>query len=186
MTRALLTVLLLLAAALPFEAQKIGQNAPAVSDTPNTFSTSSQLVIETVNVKDKSGKPLEGLTAKDFTVTEDGAEQGIRFFEYQKVSETADPEPAIRATAQPLKKLPEAQITSEKPGDLRYQNRRLLVLYFDGNAASGPIARHLSRGEVRSYADDPSRSLGADEIRRRRRSSDVGFHSRSRAPDEHP
>ena len=60
MTRALLTVLLLLAAALPFEAQKIGQNAPAVSDTPNTFSTSSQLVIETVNVKDKSGKPLTG------------------------------------------------------------------------------------------------------------------------------
>src|SRR6202021_178049 len=124
-------VLLLLAAALPFHAQKIGQNAPAGGDAPNTFSTSSQLVVETVNVKDKSGKPVEGLTAKDFTVTEDGAEQAIRIFEYQKVSETQEPEPAIPATARPLKRLPEAQIISEKAGDLRYQNRRLLVLYFD-------------------------------------------------------
>src|ERR1700677_4905791 len=131
-------ILLLLAAALPFHAQKIGQNAPAGVDTPNTFSTSSQLVVETVNVKDKSGKPVEGLTAKDFTVTEDGAEQAIRIFEYQKVSETLEPEPAIPATAQPLKKLPEAQITSEKPGDLRYQNRRLLVLYFDMTAMPPP------------------------------------------------
>ena len=131
-------ILLILAAALPFHAQKIGQNAPAGGDTPNTFSTSSQLVVETVNVKDKSGKPVEGLTAKDFTVTEDGAEQAIRIFEYQKVSETQEPEPAIPATAQPLKKLPEAQITSEKPGDLRYQNRRLLVLYFDMTAMPPP------------------------------------------------
>ena len=129
---------MILAAALPFHAQKIGQNAPAGVDAPNTFSTSSQLVVETVNVKDKSGKPVEGLTAKDFTVTEDGAEQAIRIFEYQKVSETQEPEPAIPATAQPLKKLPEAQITSEKPGDLRYQNRRLLVLYFDMTAMPPP------------------------------------------------
>jgi VWFA-related protein len=137
-TQTVFCILLILATALPFHAQKIGQNAPAGVDTPNTFSTSSQLVVETVNVKDKSGKPVEGLTAKDFTVTEDGAEQAIRIFEYQKVSETQESEPAIPATAQPLKKLPEAQITSEKPGDFRYQNRRLLVLYFDMTAMPPP------------------------------------------------
>ena len=119
-------------------AQQIGQNAPALGDTQATFSTSSQLVVETVNVKDKNGKPIEGLTAKDFMVTEDGAEQTIRFFEYQKVPEALDAEPAITTVSAPLKKLPEAQITAERPGDIRYQNRRLLVLYFDMPAMPPP------------------------------------------------
>src|SRR3984957_3814132 len=126
------TIVFLLSA-FAISAQQVGQNAPADSGTA-TFSTSSQLVIETVNVKDKNGKPVEGLTAKDFTVTEDGAEQTIRFFEYQKLPEAIDAEPAITSTARPLKKLPETQITTEKPGDLRYQGRRLLVLYFDMTA----------------------------------------------------
>ncbi len=38
----------------------------------------------------------------------------------------------------PLKKLPETQITAERPGDIRYQNRRLLVLYFDMTAMPPP------------------------------------------------
>ncbi|HTS48919.1 MAG TPA: hypothetical protein VMH05_13300, partial [Bryobacteraceae bacterium] len=60
--------------------QQIGQNT-ATPSGPATFETSTQLVIETVSVKDKNGKPVEGLTAKDFTVTEEGAPQTIRFFE---------------------------------------------------------------------------------------------------------
>src|SRR6185295_7413257 len=44
------------------------------------FSITSTLVIETVNVKDKSGKAIEGLTAKDFTITEDNVPQTIKFF----------------------------------------------------------------------------------------------------------
>lgn len=131
MLRTTFAFLLLL---LSGDAQQIGQNAPAGGVEQSTFSTSSQLVVETVNVKDKSGKPIEGLTAKDFTVTEDGAEQMIRLFEYQSVPDTLDVEPPSRTPPEPLKKLPEAQITSEKPGDIRYQNRRLLVLYFDMTA----------------------------------------------------
>ena len=118
MTRFTICLLLsVLAGAVPFDAQQIGQNAPA-GEGPSTFSTSSQLVIETVNVKDKSGKPVVGLTAKDFTVTEDGAEQAIRFFEYQKMPETVEVALPSATLPQPLKKLPEAQITSEKPGDI--------------------------------------------------------------------
>ncbi len=139
MIRATVALLLFgLGAGLPSDAQKIGENAPAGGEIPATFSTSSQLVIETVNVKDKSGKPVTGLNAKDFTVTEDGAEQAIRFFEYQKMPDAVIAEPALAVAPVPLKKLPEAQITAEKPGDLRYQNRRLLVLYFDMTAMPPP------------------------------------------------
>jgi VWFA-related protein len=138
MIRPTAALFLVLATALLSNAQKIGQNAPPGGDTTATFSTSSQLVIETVNVKDKSGKPVVGLTAKDFTVTEDGAEQAIRFFEYQKVPETVEGALPVATLPAPLKKLPEAQITSEKPGDLRYQDRRLLVLYFDMTAMPPP------------------------------------------------
>jgi len=130
MIRATLVLLLL---GLTARGQQIGQNAPASPNAPSTFSTTSQLVVETVNVKDKRGKPVEGLTAKDFTVTEDGAEQMIRLFEFQKVPDDAGPEPPI-ALSQPLRKLPETRIAAEKPGDLRYQDRRLLVLYFDMTA----------------------------------------------------
>src|SRR5260370_9563911 len=75
-------------------AQQVGQNAPAAAKDTVTFQSSSQLVVETVVVKDKSGKPVEGLTAKDFTVTEDGVAQTIRFVDFQKleeISKTAPP-----------------------------------------------------------------------------------------------
>ena len=115
-------------------AQQIGGNAPAAGNTPATFSTSSQLVVETVNVKDKSGKAIEGLTAKDFTITEDGVEQMIRLFEFQKVPEELVPAPPIKGVSPPLRRLPETQIAVEKPGAIRYQDRRLLVFYFDMTA----------------------------------------------------
>jgi VWFA-related protein len=117
-------------------AQQIGQNAPAPTNGTATFQANTQLVIETVSVKDKSGNSVEGLTAKDFTVTEDGTPQTIRFFEFQKLPEVADAPPALAAAskASPIPKLPHTQIASEAPGDVRYRNRRLLALYFDMSA----------------------------------------------------
>src|SRR6476661_4086180 len=118
------------------------QNAPAGADGTVTFKTSTQLVIETIAVKDKSGNPVEGLTAKDFTITEDGVAQTTAFFEYQKLPEApAGPVTTANTAAaivNPFPKLPHTQIAPETPGDVRYRDRRLLALYFDLTAMPIP------------------------------------------------
>ena len=47
------------------------------SSQPPTFRTGTRLIVTTVSVKDRNGSPIEGLTAKDFLVTEDGEPQEI-------------------------------------------------------------------------------------------------------------
>src|SRR5262249_35572476 len=69
----------LLIAALAANGQQIGRNN--TSQEPSTFKVSTQLVVETVVVKDKDGNSVDGLKASDFTVTENGQPQTIKFFE---------------------------------------------------------------------------------------------------------
>jgi VWFA-related protein len=96
-----------------------------------TFSSTTQLVIETVVVKDKNGKALEGLTAQDFSVTEDGKPQTVAFCEFQKIQES--PTDDTPPTVKPVKVDPVTrnQIAAERPGDIRYRDRRLMAIYFD-------------------------------------------------------
>src|ERR1700761_5538344 len=75
-------------------AQTIGQNKQPGSADTYTLTVKAQLVVETVVVKDKKGNPIHGLTAKDFTVTEDGVQQTIRFCEHQELPKTPDALPA--------------------------------------------------------------------------------------------
>src|SRR5580658_6647285 len=111
------------------------QQPPAPEPTGDaTFSSNTQLVIETVTVRDKSGKPIEGLTAKDFTVTEDGTPQTIKFFEYQKLPEIPEPLPPPTGDILVLNKFPKSRITAETPGNTRYRDHRLLAIYFDMTA----------------------------------------------------
>jgi len=125
---------------LPLAAQ-VGRNKDAATDKP-VFQSTTQLVVETVNVKDKDGKPVTGLTAKDFVLTEDGAPQTIRFFEFQKFDEAPAPIPMpgdVRVAALP--RLTHSQITPERPGAVRHRDRRLLALYFDFTAM--PVADQI-------------------------------------------
>ena len=83
-------------------------------------------------------RPIEGLTAKDFTITENNAPQTIKFCEYEKLPENTDFTPSF-STRKPVeaevpKGPPLSQISPEAPGDIRYRNRRLLSLYFDMSA----------------------------------------------------
>lgn len=102
-----------------------------------TFQTTSQLVVETVSVKDKDGNPITGLTAKDFAITEDGVPQTIKFFEFQKLTDAPPAQPTA-PRIELLPRLTKTQIAPETPGDFRYRDRRLLALYFDMTAMPQP------------------------------------------------
>jgi hypothetical protein len=94
-----LIALFFLSIAAHATAQQIGQNASATPSGTYTLTAKAQLVVETVVVKDKQGKFIPGLSAKDFTVTEDGAAQTIRFCEHQDLAaEEAPVAPAAPGT----------------------------------------------------------------------------------------
>ncbi len=125
---------LMLMSMIAANAQQVGQNTTPNAAGGATFQTGTQLVVESVVVKDKGGKPVEGLTANDFIVTEDGVPQVIKFFEYQKFQEAAEPEPAPTAAPTIYNKIARTQISAEPPGSTKYKDRRLLALYFDMTA----------------------------------------------------
>jgi VWFA-related protein len=118
-------------------AQQVGQNKPADGSQGFTLSVKVQLVVEAVVVKDKDGKTIPGLTAKDFTVTEDGVPQTVRICERQQLTEQSTPLPQIKPGTEDIKiykHLARTQIAPESEDNERYKNRRLLALYFDMSA----------------------------------------------------
>jgi VWFA-related protein len=115
----------------------IGQAGLLAQQPTPTFRTGAHLIVQTVSVNDKTGKPIEGLTARDFVVTENGQPQEIAFIEYQRLdasaappesSVIAGPPPAHNSTVDPVT---QSGVSVPRPGDARYRGRRLLILYFD-------------------------------------------------------
>ena len=142
----------------------ISGSTTAAQQAPQTqqpvFRATTRLIVQTVTVKDKDGKVIEGLTAQDFSVTEDGQPQDIAFVEFQRMQGTAPAAPAPAANAN-LQTPPPApppadnnqveratvtQISAPPSGDIRYQDRRLLVFYFDGAGMSPP-------DQIRAYTN---------------------------------
>jgi VWFA-related protein len=126
-----------LAILAPVYAQTIGQNKqPGAQDT-YTLSVRSQLVVEAITVKDKQGNSVDGLTADDFTLTEDGVAQKIRFSEHESLSTTATPLPSSKPQDEEItifRKLTRSQLAPEPADSTHYKDRRLLALYFDMSA----------------------------------------------------
>src|SRR5439155_26174532 len=94
---------------------------------PFTIKVDTQLVVQTVVVKDKDGKPIEGLTEKDFAVTEDNVPQTVSVFEFQKL----DDAPAPATTPAPAPAPVATPAATPARADARYRDHRLLVLFFD-------------------------------------------------------
>ena len=91
--------------------------------------SSSDLVRIDVEVTDRSGKPVKGLKADQFTITDDGQAQKISIFSYEDIEavETAsdtDTKPIVVAVDSPSDAA--AQTAGEQARD-----RRMLVLFFD-------------------------------------------------------
>src|SRR5688572_13373068 len=128
-------------------------------EQPPVFRSSTRLVVNTVTVRDRTGKVIEGLTAKDFVVTEDNERQDIAFVEFQRlvgeppppgVVAAAEPPAAAQAAAAPAAAAPPPApapevssvvanpISTPASGDIKYRNRRLLIFYFDQSATSPP------------------------------------------------
>jgi VWFA-related protein len=132
----ILLALLTLAAAQA-TAQQIGQNTSSAASGTYTLTAKAQLVVETVVVKDKQGKFISGLSPKDFTVTEDGTPQTVRFCEHQDLAAEEAPVAAAAPGTEQIKlykQLTRTQLAPEAPENSRYKNRRLLALYFDMSA----------------------------------------------------
>jgi VWFA-related protein len=110
--------------------------ASAQPPTQPVFRSGARLIVQTVSVRDRDGRAVEGLSANDFIVTEDGEPQTVSFVEYQRLPDR----PAAARAAEPAPRVPAAaaapsptqgQIAIPPAGDTRYRDRRLLVLYFD-------------------------------------------------------
>jgi VWFA-related protein len=139
-----------LALSLTVSAQQTPPQPPTAASPKGTvkFEASTQLVVEDIIIKDKSGNPITGLKASDFVVYEDGKEQKVQFVEFQNLDETAtamtltrrgtEPEVEVQTAPKPVT---QTQIAPGKPGDIKYRDRRLLVMFFD--MTSMPIADQI-------------------------------------------
>ncbi len=135
LTATLLITALMLSACI--RAQQIGSNTDPAQSQVFKLTLNSQLVVEQVVVKDKQGNFVSGLTARNFTVTEDGVPQTIKFCEHQKFSEAVEPLPPAQRDDENItiyKRLTRTQFSPETPDSNKYKDHRLLALYFDMSA----------------------------------------------------
>ena len=122
------TLIALLTAALLLAQDPVASNSKA----PPKFSATTQLVIVNLTAKDKDGNPITNLNASDFIVSEDGKRQKLASCDYQRMDNSvlADlPESAAKPAAEAPK--PAAAADTSQPAEVKYKDRRLLVLYFD-------------------------------------------------------
>ncbi|MGB7752021.1 MAG: hypothetical protein WCF88_10785, partial [Candidatus Acidiferrales bacterium] len=114
----------------PAPAQQTPAQQAAAHQSSAVLRSSSDLVRIDVEVTDKSGKPIKGLTANQFMITDEGKPQTITSFSFADIEaiETAtadDTKPIVVAVDNDGPNSPSADAISDALRD-----RRLIVLFF--------------------------------------------------------
>ena len=106
---------------------------------PPQFRSGTELVLVNVVVRDKAGNVVGGLTADDFSITEDGRPQTITSFDFEdlgtKTVESAESEDLRNSGFEDLRKdtssNPPILKSSASTGRPDLHGRRLIVVFFD-------------------------------------------------------
>ncbi|HWQ56287.1 MAG TPA: VWA domain-containing protein [Bryobacteraceae bacterium] len=103
------------------------------------FRTTTNLVVLDVAVRDRAGKEITGLDRNAFTLLEDGKPQQLAIFEFQQLNEQPLPPIATPSELAP-KAVPvkNAAIATAAPGKVQYQDKRLMVMFFDFSSMQPP------------------------------------------------
>ncbi len=140
-------------------ANLLAQQPAAPPQTNVVFKAETNLVVVNVAVRDKAGKAVDKLKATDFTVLEDGKPQKIGVFEFQKLETIeeakaagTEPKPSTELLT-PVEEKRKQQITIPEPGSVQYQNKRLLVLFFDFGGMATPDQLRAQEAALK-YVDE--------------------------------
>ena len=131
-----LVLVALSAAAVAAQAPARPAQQPAAQTPTPTFRSETTLRVRSVEVLDRDGKAVEGLKAEDFVVMENGVRQDIAFVTFQRLDPPlpASTPPANIVPAPPLDPVARtvaSRITIPPANDTRFQDKRLMVMYFD-------------------------------------------------------
>ncbi|HTA44422.1 MAG TPA: VWA domain-containing protein [Bryobacteraceae bacterium] len=119
-----------------------------------TFTSNTNLVIIDVNVRDKSGKVMPNLGKNDFTLFEDGKQQTISVFEFQKLEgDTLLPPVPAEKPAVDSAVVRRAAVNAPTPTApapiIRYQNRRLVAMLFDFSSMQIPEQNRIQQAALK-------------------------------------
>src|SRR5271155_1349496 len=117
--------------AIPMPASPPASPQPSKQNPASVLRTSSDLVRIDVEVTDKSGKPINGLRADQFVVTDNGKPQAISTFSYADIESieaagAEDDKPIVVPVDSAGPNAPSEEAISDQLRD-----RRLIVLFFD-------------------------------------------------------
>jgi VWFA-related protein len=117
--------------AVPMPASPPASSQSSKQNPASVLRTSSDLVRIDVEVTDKSGKPIKGLRADQFVVTDNGKPQAISTFSYADIESieaagTEDAKPIVVPVDNEGPNAPSSDAISDQLRD-----RRLIVLFFD-------------------------------------------------------